>query len=63
VNIRTGLPLSLAEHLREMLPVVYDPTVGEAIKRYSHEYRRPSTRPTGSRRRWPTWGWAPTTWT
>jgi malate dehydrogenase (oxaloacetate-decarboxylating) len=31
----------LAEHLREMLPVVYDPTVGEAIKRYSHEYRRP----------------------
>ncbi|WP_432969354.1 NAD-dependent malic enzyme [Dactylosporangium sp. CA-233914] len=31
----------LAGHLREMLPVVYDPTVGEAIKRYSHEYRRP----------------------
>lgn len=31
----------LAEHLREMLPIVYDPTVGEAIKRYSHEYRRP----------------------
>ncbi|MFB9176603.1 NAD-dependent malic enzyme [Dactylosporangium sucinum] len=31
----------LAEHLREMLPVVYDPTVGQAIKRYSHEYRRP----------------------
>ncbi|GAA4256773.1 NAD-dependent malic enzyme [Dactylosporangium darangshiense] len=31
----------LAEHLREMLPVVYDPTVGEAIRRYSHEYRRP----------------------
>ncbi|MFC4999076.1 NAD-dependent malic enzyme [Dactylosporangium cerinum] len=31
----------LTEHLREMLPVVYDPTVGEAIKRYSHEYRRP----------------------
>src|SRR5947207_15922065 len=31
----------LAEHLREMLPVIYDPTVGEAIKRYSHEYRRP----------------------
>jgi malate dehydrogenase (oxaloacetate-decarboxylating) len=31
----------LGEHLREMLPVVYDPTVGEAIKRYSHEYRRP----------------------
>jgi len=31
----------LGEHLQEMLPVVYDPTVGEAIKRYSHEYRRP----------------------
>ncbi|MDH2424931.1 NAD-dependent malic enzyme [Sphaerisporangium sp. TRM90804] len=31
----------LADHLREMLPIVYDPTVGEAIKRYSHEYRRP----------------------
>ncbi|OHV72064.1 NAD-dependent malic enzyme [Pseudofrankia sp. BMG5.36] len=31
----------LGDHLREMLPIVYDPTVGEAIKRYSHEYRRP----------------------
>ncbi|WP_432824924.1 NAD-dependent malic enzyme [Dactylosporangium sp. CA-092794] len=31
----------LAEHLRGMLPVVYDPTVGEAIRKYSHEYRRP----------------------
>jgi malate dehydrogenase (oxaloacetate-decarboxylating) len=31
----------LGEHLREMLPIVYDPTVGDAIKRYSHEYRRP----------------------
>ncbi|GII58347.1 NAD-dependent malic enzyme [Planotetraspora thailandica] len=31
----------LAEHLREMLPIVYDPTVGQAIKTYSHEYRRP----------------------
>jgi malate dehydrogenase (oxaloacetate-decarboxylating) len=31
----------LSDHLREMLPIVYDPTVGQAIKTYSHEYRRP----------------------
>jgi malate dehydrogenase (oxaloacetate-decarboxylating) len=31
----------LADHLRDLLPIVYDPTVGEAIRQYSHEYRRP----------------------
>jgi len=28
----------LSEHLIELLPVVYDPTVGEAIEKYSNEY-------------------------
>lgn len=31
----------LGDHLPEVLPVVYTPTVGEAIQRYSHEYRGP----------------------
>ncbi len=30
----------LADHLAELLPVVYDPTVGEAIKKWSRDYRR-----------------------
>lgn len=31
----------LSDHLPEMLPIVYTPTVGPAIERYSYEYRRP----------------------
>ncbi len=31
----------LAEHIAEMLPVVYTPTIGTAIERYSYEYGRP----------------------
>ena len=30
----------LTEHISEMLPVVYTPTVGEAIERFSQEFRR-----------------------
>jgi malate dehydrogenase (oxaloacetate-decarboxylating) len=28
-------------HMREMLPIVYTPTVAQAIEQFSHEYRRP----------------------
>ena len=31
----------LAGHLSEMLPIIYTPTVGQAIEHYSREYRRP----------------------
>ena len=31
----------LGDHLKEMLPVIYDPVVAQAIERDSHEYQRP----------------------
>lgn len=31
----------LREHFAEMLPIIYTPTVGDAIERYSHEFQRP----------------------
>ena len=31
----------LTEHIEEMLPIVYTPTIGQAIERFSHEFRRP----------------------
>ncbi len=32
----------LADHIEAALPIVYTPTVGEAIQRFSHTYRSPS---------------------
>jgi malate dehydrogenase (oxaloacetate-decarboxylating) len=31
----------VTSHLTEMLPIIYTPTVGQAIEQYSQEYRRP----------------------
>jgi malate dehydrogenase (oxaloacetate-decarboxylating) len=31
----------LTDYIEEMLPIAYTPTIGTAIERFSHEYRRP----------------------
>ena len=31
----------ISQHLDEMLPIIYTPIVGTAVKRFSHEYRQP----------------------
>ncbi|MGE3920168.1 MAG: NAD-dependent malic enzyme [Gammaproteobacteria bacterium] len=31
----------VSKHLLEMLPIIYTPTVGEAVEEFSHEFRRP----------------------
>lgn len=31
----------ISEHLEEMLPIIYTPTVGEAVQRFSLEHRKP----------------------
>ena len=31
----------LADHIEEMLPIIYTPTIGEVIERFSVEYHRP----------------------
>jgi malate dehydrogenase (oxaloacetate-decarboxylating) len=54
-----------SEHLREMIPIINDLTVGRAMEQYHRECRRPrgvylrSIMPKRSRRRLPTWASVP----
>ena len=31
----------ISQHLKEMLPIIYTPTVGKAVEQFSHAFRRP----------------------
>lgn len=31
----------ISQHLTEMLPIIYTPTIGKAVEQFSHEFRRP----------------------
>ena len=41
IKIKSFFINSLSRHLGEMLPTIYTPIVGTAVKRFSHEYRQP----------------------
>ena len=59
----------LTEHISEMLPIVYTPTIGTAIERYSYEFGRARgvfmsvDHPSQVETRSATTGWGRRTWT